>query len=58
MINLTLFFLFSLNVQIMIIASSCPEIFVLRNINWKNTPENSVYIEYNVPADHLNGEQN
>ena len=58
MTTLTLFFMFSLNVQFIILASSCPDIFVIKNINWKNAPENNLYISYNYPADHFNGEIN
>ena len=51
---LALFFLFLLNFQTTI-PSSCPDVFIIRNINWNNIPQDSWVQQYLPPLGHVNG---
>ena len=54
MSKLALFFLFLLNFQTTI-PSSCPDVFIIRNINWNNIPQDSWIQQFLPPLEHVNG---
>ena len=52
--NLALFFLFLLYFE-SILASSCPDVFIIRNINWNNIPKDSWLTQYLPALEDVNG---
>ena len=53
-IKITILFVFSQTFQCTL-ASSCPNVFIIRNVKWNNIPQEHWITPYLLPPEHVNG---